>query len=99
MDYNYTGTNEQILAGWYRPSAKTKLKTNGLFSVSRNPVFLGILLTLAGIFLILPNAITLLVVVSSTLLFQVQARLEEEYLSKTHSEEYGKYCRKVSRWF
>ena len=80
-------------------SAKTELKTNGLFSVSRNPVFLGMLITLAGVFLILPNAITLLVFVSSTLLFQLQARLEEEYLSKTHSENYLNYCKKTGRWF
>ena len=80
-------------------SAKTELKTNGLFSVSRNPVFLGMLITLAGVFLILPNAITLLVFVSSTLLFQLQARLEEEYLSKTYSENYLNYCKKTGRWF
>ena len=79
-------------------SAKTELKTNGLFSVSRNPVFLGMLLTLAGVFLILPNAITLLVFVASTLLFQVQVRLEEEYLYKTHGENYLNYCKKTGRW-
>lgn len=80
-------------------SAKTDLKTNGLFSVSRNPVFLGMLVTLSGIFLIFPNAITLLVLVSSTLLFQVQVRLEEEYLYKTHGENYLNYCQKTGRWF
>lgn len=80
-------------------SAKTELKTNGLFSVSRNPVFLGMLITLSGIFLILPNAITLLVFVASTLLFQVQIRLEEEYLYKTHRENYLNYCQKTGRWF
>ncbi len=80
-------------------SAKTELKTNGLFSVSRNPVFLGMLLTLAGVFFILPNAITLLVFVASTLLFQVQVRLEEEYLYKTHGEDYLNYCQKIGRWF
>lgn len=80
-------------------SAKTDLKTNGLFSVSRNPVFLGMLVTLAGIFLIFPNAITLLVLVSSTLLFQVQVRLEEEYLYVTHGENYLNYCQKTGRWF
>lgn len=79
-------------------SAKTELKTNGLFSVSRNPVFLGMLVTLLGIFLILPNAITLLTVVTSTLLFQVQVRLEEEYLKNTHGESYINYCLKVGRW-
>lgn len=80
-------------------SAKTELKTNGLFSVSRNPVFLGILISLAGIFLIIPNAITILVFVVSTILFQVQVRLEEEYLRNTHGEKYNTYCSKVNRWF
>lgn len=80
-------------------SAKTELKTNGLFSVSRNPVFLGMLVTLAGVFLILPNAITLLVFVASTLLFQVQVRLEEEYLKSVHGVPYRSYCQKTGRWF
>ena len=79
-------------------SAITELKTKGLFYVSRNPVFLGMLITLAGLFLILPNAITLLSLVSSTLLFQVQVRLEEEYLRKTHGEDYNVYSKKVARW-
>jgi len=80
-------------------STKTELKTNGLFSVSRNPVFLGMLVTLIGILFILPNAITLLVFVVTTLLFQVQVRLEEEYLAKTHGKTYLNYCKKVGRWF
>lgn len=80
-------------------SAKTELKTNGLFSVSRNPVFLGMLVTLFGVFLIIPNAITLLTFVASTLLFQVQVRLEEEYLKGVHGDPYSNYCQKVGRWF
>ncbi len=80
-------------------SAKTELKTNGLFSVSRNPVFLGMLVTLFGVFLIIPNAVTLLTCVASTLLFQVQVRLEEEYLKGVHGEPYLNYCKKVGRWF
>jgi len=80
-------------------SAKTELKINGLFSISRNPVFLGMLITLMGIFLILPNAITLLTLISSILLLQIQTRLEEEYLRNTYGEVYIEYCRKVGRWF
>lgn len=79
-------------------STKTELKTKGLFSVSRNPVFLGMLITLAGIFLILPNAISLLVLVASTWIFQIQIRLEEEYLAKRHGKAYVEYCKKVGRW-
>jgi len=80
-------------------STKTELKTKGLFSVSRNPVFLGMLFTLAGLFLILPNAITLLVLVASIWIFQIQVLLEEEYLSKKHGKPYTEYTKKVRRWF
>lgn len=79
-------------------STKTELKTKGLFSVSRNPVFLGMLITLVGIFLILPNAISLLVLVASIWIFQIQIRIEEEYLSKKHGNTYIVYCKKVRRW-
>lgn len=78
--------------------SKTELKTNGLFSISRNPVFLGMLSALLGIFFIIPNALTIVVFVSSTLLFQVQVRLEEEYLYKTHGDRYIAYCQKTRRW-
>lgn len=79
-------------------SARTELKTNGLFSISRNPVFLGMFVTLSGVFFILSNAITLLVATVSVLLFQVQVRLEEEYLLKIHADTYIAYCKKTPRW-
>lgn len=79
-------------------SEKTELKTKGLFSVSRNPVFLGMSITLFGIFLIIPDAITLMVLVSSFLMFQVQVRLEEEYLYKTHGDSFVAYATTVRRW-
>lgn len=37
---------------------KTKLITKGLFSYSRNPIFLGMIISVTGMFFILPNAIT-----------------------------------------
>lgn len=79
-------------------SVRTELKTNGMFCISRNPVFLGMFVTLSGVFFILPNAITLLVATVSVLLFQVQVRLEEEYLLKIHADTYIAYCKKTRRW-
>jgi protein-S-isoprenylcysteine O-methyltransferase Ste14 len=31
-------------------------------------------------------------------LMQIQVRLEEEYLRRTHGEEYQKYCQRTRRW-
>jgi protein-S-isoprenylcysteine O-methyltransferase Ste14 len=76
---------------------KTALITIGLFSISRNPVFLGMILSTAGIFLILPNAIMLLITVTSYIVIQIQIRLEEEHLQKMHGSDYNEYKRKVKR--
>jgi len=77
---------------------KTELVQTGIFSLSRNPIFLGMRLTLLGLFFILPNAITFAIVVVGDMLIQIQVRLEEEFLAKTYGETYQNYCRKTRRW-
>ena len=77
---------------------KTELVQTGVFKLSRNPIFLGMRLTLLGLFLILPNAFTLVVVVAGDLLMQIQVRLEEEFLTKTHGAQYLSYCKQTRRW-
>lgn len=77
---------------------KTELIERGLFSISRNPIFLGNRVTLVGFFLALPNAVTLVVVVLADVLIQVQVRLEEEFLTGAHGDKYRKFCGRVRRW-
>jgi len=78
---------------------KTPLVTQGIFGISRNPIFLGMRVTLFGFFLILPNAVTFAALVLGDALMQIQVRLEEEYLRQTHGEDYQKYCQRTRRWF
>jgi protein-S-isoprenylcysteine O-methyltransferase Ste14 len=77
---------------------RTELVEKGLFAVSRNPIFLGMRLALAGFFLTIPNAVTLLTMVLGDVLMQIQVRLEEEHLKNLHGEKYAEFCRKVRRW-
>jgi protein-S-isoprenylcysteine O-methyltransferase Ste14 len=76
----------------------TPLVRRGLFRFSRNPIFLGMRLTLFGFFLVLPNAATLAVFLVGDVLMQVQVRLEEEFLVTSHGKEYTDYCNAVRRW-
>ncbi|WP_374443906.1 isoprenylcysteine carboxylmethyltransferase family protein [Epilithonimonas sp.] len=76
---------------------KTELVTSGLFSVSRNPVFLGMIVSLIGLFLITPNAVSLWFLILGYVLIQVQIRLEEEFLYRQHGEKYLDYLIKVRR--
>ena len=77
---------------------KTKLVTKGLFSISRNPIFLGIMLANIGLFLIIPNAFTLLIISLSTISINTQIRLEEDFLKLEFGNDYLKYSKKVRRW-
>ena len=77
---------------------RTPLVQKGLFGISRNPIFLGMILTLLGLFLTLPNALTLLASVLGVVLIGVQVRLEEEYLAPVHPEAYREYQERVRRW-
>lgn len=77
---------------------KTTLVDKGIFKLSRNPVFLGVLLIYLGIFLIAPNALSLALLVLCYVVLQIQARLEEEYLENIHGETYLDYKKKVRRW-
>ncbi|MBL8202677.1 MAG: isoprenylcysteine carboxylmethyltransferase family protein [Blastocatellia bacterium] len=77
---------------------KTPLVREGVFKLSRNPIFLGMRLNLLGLFLILPNAVTLSVLILGDALMQIQVRLEEEYLGRMHGQEYEYYRRQTRRW-
>ncbi|MCT4583253.1 MAG: isoprenylcysteine carboxylmethyltransferase family protein [Flavobacteriales bacterium] len=77
---------------------KTELVTKGFFSMSRNPIFLGIMIANIGLFLVLPNAFTLLIISLSTVSINTQIRLEEAFLEMEHGKEYSNYKQKVRRW-
>ena len=49
-------------------------------------------------FLIIPNAVTLVILISGFIVIQVQVRLEEEFLIKQLRDEYIDYMKNVKRW-
>jgi len=77
---------------------KTELITSGLFAFSRNPIFFGMILSLVGLFLTTPNALTVLFLALGYVLIQIQIRLEEEFLTKEHGQDYMIYKQKVRRF-
>lgn len=77
---------------------RSPLVREGLFNVSRNPIYVGLMATLVGLFLIIPNALTLLVLVVGVVLISIQVRLEESYLLESHGAAYAEYQRRVRRW-
>lgn len=77
---------------------KTELVIHGLFRISRNPIFLGMMVQLLGLFLVQPDAITMTILLSAYILISVQIRGEEVHLLELHPDAYSAYCGKVRRW-
>ncbi len=77
----------------------TRLVTSGVYRVSRNPAYLGLVFVYAGIALIGRSSasLALLPIVIALVWFQV-IRREESYLLSVFGEEYTRYSREVRRW-
>lgn len=76
---------------------KTELITHGLFEHFRNPIFFGMMVSLIGLFLTTPNALTGLFLILGYILMQILIRLEEEFLTSQHGQNYLMYKKKVRR--
>jgi protein-S-isoprenylcysteine O-methyltransferase Ste14 len=77
---------------------RTELVQHGLFTLSRNPIFLAMRVNLVGLFLVFPSVVTAALLVAGELLIQVQVRLEEQHLANLHGQVYDAYRARVRRW-
>lgn len=77
---------------------RTELVQHGLFTLSRNPIFLAMRLDLVGLFLVFPSAVTSALLAAGETLIQVQVRLEEQHLANLHGQVYDAYRARVRRW-
>lgn len=77
---------------------REKLITTGVFSISRNPIFLFFDLLAVGM---VCTSGTVFFIVSAPLILacvHMQIRKEETYLSRIHAEDYDRYVRRVRRY-
>jgi protein-S-isoprenylcysteine O-methyltransferase Ste14 len=77
----------------------TALVREGLFRWVRNPIFLGMLLGLAGVVLVAPASWSVAAALAGAGAIAVQTRLEEEHLRARHGEAYRTYASRVGRFF
>ena len=78
---------------------KTSLVTTGIYSISRNPAFLGFDLMYIGILLSFFNWYLFLATTFALVFFHLQiVNVEEEFLIEAFGEEYLEYKKKVCRY-
>ena len=83
----------------FATSPKDRVITNGLYRISRNPMYVGVLLVLLGEVLCAESASLLIYTLGVFLLFNIFIRLyEEPTLKRTFGQQYEDYCKAVPRW-
>lgn len=82
-----------------RPEKASMLVIRGLYRISRNPMYLGMLLILTGFGIWLGNPINVLLITSFILIINaLQIIPEEKALLKQFGEQYFDYTKRVRRW-
>jgi protein-S-isoprenylcysteine O-methyltransferase Ste14 len=82
-----------------KPSAASSLVTSGVYRYTRNPMYLGLLVTLMGWAVFLSNPLALLAASLFVLYInRFQINPEERVLSSLFGAEYAAYKEKVRRW-
>jgi protein-S-isoprenylcysteine O-methyltransferase Ste14 len=96
------GSQAAMGASWrgdVDPDARTALVTDGPFRLVRNPVFSGSAITVIGLALIVPNMVSLLMLLVFVAGLEIQVRLvEEPYLLRVHGEAYRAYAARTGRF-
>lgn len=77
---------------------KTTLITAGFYRYSRNPIYLGLLISFFGFFFVAPNAMSLCCLALSYPSVEIKIRFEELYLLDKHGASFKKYMGDVRRW-
>lgn len=75
-----------------------RLVLEGPYAWTRNPMYLGHLIFLAGLALTLRSELAAAILVASVVYFHVRVRKDEKRLREYFGEAYAQYCARVKRW-
>ena len=82
-----------------KPNNASVLVSKGVFSYSRNPMYLGMLLIIIG-FSIIHNLMAVLVIMPIWIIYMTYLQIipEEEAMEILFEEDFINYCKKTRRW-
>jgi len=82
----------------FTSSPKDQVITNGLYSFSRNPMAIGMLLMQIGLGITCSSWLYLLLVVVLMILLQANSSAEERFCLYRYGDDYQKYMNRTPRW-
>ena len=78
-------------------AARPGLITSGIYARSRNPIFLALLVIIAGYMLLIPTFLSAVLLAAAYIGTRLQIHAEESYLLRAYGDEYRAYASRVGR--
>ena len=78
-------------------AARPGLVTSGIYARSRNPIFLALLLIVAGYMLLIPTFLSAVLLAATYIGTRLQIHAEESYLLRAYGDQYRAYASRVGR--
>jgi protein-S-isoprenylcysteine O-methyltransferase Ste14 len=100
LQYRLVG-RYRISLGGGGPGMKTmpeRLVTAGPYAYTRNPMYLGHIIFLAGLALTLRSELAAVIAVASAVFFHFRVKKDEKRLREYFGGAYAEYCARVKRW-
>jgi protein-S-isoprenylcysteine O-methyltransferase Ste14 len=82
----------------FATSPKDKVITKGIYSISRNPMYIGLILMQIGLAIICSSWLYLLLTVVLLILLNENLSAEERYCLYRYGDSYREYRNKTPRW-
>ena len=78
--------------------ARPGLVTDGIYAFCRNPIYLAMLITIAGYAVLIPTRLSLVMLVGAFIGIRRQVFAEEAYLVRTYGDAFRAYASRVGRF-
>jgi protein-S-isoprenylcysteine O-methyltransferase Ste14 len=95
------GSQAQMGRSWrigIDENARPGLVTSGVYTMVRNPIFVGLWLLLAGFLAAVPTWVSLVQLLGTSFGIHRQVRAEENWLQRTYGADYLAYAARVGRF-
>ena len=89
--------NEDLVFG-LSSSETHQLKTNGIYSISRHPFYIGFIFILFSSCLFNPHYLNILAFIGAWIIHHFIMIKEEQFLSSQYGIEYRQYIKRVNRY-
>lgn len=82
-----------------RPEKTSKIVNEGIFNLTRNPMYLGMVFMLIGVWFYYPTPFGIAIIILFMKYIEIfQIKPEEEILRENFGEDYESYAKSVRRW-